>query len=81
MDTMDTKYNCGHEGELPRNMGRGTARQNRLAAWFGRPCQVCALAHAERFARKLTQPDGTPRPASVVAGDILRRQEQVRRRY
>ena len=36
-------YSCGHEGEIPRNMGRGQARQRRLAAHFGRPCYKCRV--------------------------------------
>jgi hypothetical protein len=42
MKTM--KHTCGHESEIPANMGRGAARQARLDAHYSRPCLDCRRA-------------------------------------
>lgn len=39
------KFSCEHFGEAPRNMGRGTARQRRLANHALRRCKSCQSDH------------------------------------
>lgn len=53
-------FDCGHEGDFPRNMGRGAARTRRLADYFGRRCPSCAIEHLRRYAEALTHVDATP---------------------
>ena len=41
-------FTCGHEGEIPRNMGRGARREARITEYFGRMCMTCAIDGACR---------------------------------
>lgn len=51
---METRaYKCGHEGEVPSNMGRGAARLKRLDQYFANCCPTCHRANVEALARKL----------------------------
>jgi hypothetical protein len=52
--TATMTYKCGHEGEVPRNMGRGVARENRLADHFGRNCLACRREAAAQQAAKMS---------------------------
>lgn len=42
-------HSCGHEGSVPRNMGRGKAREKRLAQFFGHKCLACSLAQSQEY--------------------------------
>ena len=48
-------FSCGHTAAVPRNMGRGKARERRVAAFFARPCCECRveleMAHIARLTR------------------------------
>jgi len=46
---MQMKFSCGHEGETPRDMGRGRARQLRLVCYFDRLCPECHRAKWTAF--------------------------------
>jgi len=54
------KFSCGHEGEIPRNMGRGKARQHRLEKYFARRCPDCARKAVVNLAFQLTHVGGEP---------------------
>lgn len=41
METM--QFSCGHLGPIPRNMGRGKARQKLLVEYFDRLCPGCLI--------------------------------------
>jgi len=56
---MERAYRCGHTADEPRNMGRGMAREHRLANFFASNCPECARLNAVLFAAKLTHVDGT----------------------
>lgn len=57
-------FTCGHGSDEPRFMGRGQARQRRLAEYFNRPCVVCAEVHLRTELSKLTDMQGNLRPAT-----------------
>ena len=75
------QYTCGHEGHEPRNMGRGAARQRRLAEYFDRPCLACAIVQADACVRRLTDRRGQPLPADVMTKKIEETRERVIRAY
>lgn len=51
---METRtYTCGHSAPVPRGMGRGAAREKRLAKFFGRRCFLCACARQAATAASL----------------------------
>lgn len=54
------KHTCGHDAPEPRNMGRGQARQKRLAQYFARPCLNCKLAAIRATADTLTDTKANP---------------------
>ena len=70
-------YACGHEGEIPRFMGRGQARQRRLSVHFCRPCRECRLVRAESYARSLTTMDGRPLSGDALNKAIAKAQARV----
>lgn len=34
---------CGHQADIPANMGRGEARAKRVSAYFSRKCFACRV--------------------------------------
>ncbi len=75
-------YLCGHQqAEAPRNMGRGAAREKRLASYFARTCLTCALERVANEARRFTDVHGKRLPADVEAANVARWQERVRKLY
>lgn len=64
---MQMAYKCGHAGEVPRNMGRGAARQKRLARWFRRLCPDCNRARWVAHYAQEHHLDGTPYTADKQA--------------
>ena len=56
----DMRFNCSHESEEPRNMGRGAARERRLAVYFDRLCRSCAIARITASVNSLTDRYGRP---------------------
>lgn len=56
------QFTCGHSAEGPRNMGRGKARQARLATYFNRKCFDCASESIRRLYGSLTDLRGNPSP-------------------
>ena len=62
-------------------MGRGKAREKRLADYFDRTCLNCALERTANKARCLTDVHGKRLPAEVEAKNVARWQEWVRRLY
>lgn len=69
---MTMSFSCGHEGEVPPNMGRGKAREQRLAKYFGRRCPTCQLQSIKDLAARLTRLDGTPYTAAEQADYVAR---------
>ena len=59
------KFICGHDGQEPRNMGRGLRRQARLAEFFNRKCLACRMAAEDAFEASLTRPRAAEHSAMV----------------
>lgn len=49
-------HSCGHEGTVPRNMGRGKARAKRLEQFFGHKCLTCSLAQSREYWARINVP-------------------------
>lgn len=62
---------CGHLGTVPRNMGRGAARDARIDKYFDRFCRECALERQQQYFRSLTKPVNAEKQAQDV--DKLKR--------
>ena len=52
---------CGHHIACPPHLGRGQARQRRLAEVVKGTCRSCVVGRLNRTAQALTLADGTPR--------------------
>lgn len=48
-------YKCGHRREVPEGMGRGAARQKRIAEYFDRPCFSCWCDGREIYIAALSE--------------------------
>ena len=52
-------FKCGHTADEPRNMGRGSARQERIRVYFNRNCCDCRVANELEHIATLTAPKFT----------------------
>jgi len=59
MDTI-IHHACGHTSISTHRLGRGVARQRRIATLSSLPCLACVKRSAEHWASKLTHPGGLP---------------------
>jgi hypothetical protein len=81
---MEDKMNwrCGHTVEISC-LGRGSARQDRVAKLVELLCESCAKLKATEYAGKLTMRGGSPLPAEMQAKHIekymARRQQAIYR--
>lgn len=62
-------------------MGRGKAREKRLADYFRRTCLNCALERVADAALRMTDIHGKRLPVDVEASNVSRWQERVRKLY
>jgi len=75
------KHRCGHQAVLPPYMGRGAARQRRIAAYLERVCPRCAVEAARRQCMALTNLDGSPAPLAYRERKLADRLAALRRIY
>lgn len=57
---------CNHEGQVPRNMGRGASRQTRLVAYFNRKCLDCTIKDNEAYVKGLTISESSGQTVEVI---------------
>ena len=72
------KFTCGHSGDDPRNMGRGGARERRLAEYYGTACFDCRLSSAVASAHRLTDIRGVPLSGQALEQAVQRARQRVR---
>lgn len=68
-------YACGHEipADRLRNMGRGMAREKRIASVAACVCPACGRQSIIAMAHRLTLADGTPYTPEQVARYLAKR--------